>query len=115
MKKPIKAVLLSAFVIPGAGHIYLKRYLVAGILILTSLIAFSILVSIAIEKALVITDKILLGEVSADITTISKLITEQGSNTSSSTVNIATSGFIIAWVIGVIDSYRIAKNIANNT
>ena len=109
MKKSIKASLLSAFVIPGAGHIYLKRYLVSIVLIFFSLAALSVLIVIAIEQAMVITEKILSGNAPADIVSVTQLVTTEMSNSDSSTANWATVVLAICWLIGVVDSYRIAN------
>ena len=107
MKKPIKASLLSAFVIPGAGHIYLKQYLVAGILIIFSLAALSVLIVIAIEQAMVMSEQILSGNVPPNLTSITQLVTTQMSNSDSLSASWATVVLAISWIIGVVDSYRI--------
>ncbi|MBX2846879.1 MAG: hypothetical protein KTR16_01055 [Acidiferrobacterales bacterium] len=109
MKTPIKAVLLSAFVMPGAGHIYLKRHIVAAVLIVVSLAAFSMLMSIALDKARLIADQILLGDVPPNLNAIMQMVSQASSNDNSLSATIATSTLIIAWVIGIVDSYRIAQ------
>lgn len=109
MNKPIKASLMSAFIIPGAGHFYLKRHLVAGLLMACSLGAFYILITIAIEQARAITEKILSGDVPPNIASITQLMTNEMSNSDSSAANWATIILAISWIIGVVDSYRIAK------
>jgi len=62
MKRSTKAVLLSAFVFPGAGHVFLKRYLAGVVLAGVALIALYVYVSGAVEQALKITDMIERGE-----------------------------------------------------
>ncbi len=109
MKKATTAILLSALIIPGAGHFYLKKKLSAAILLSVTLVALYILVTTAIEKALLITDKILNGEVLPDITAITELAASQLASTDSMNVNLATTAFVIAWLIGIADSYRLGK------
>ena len=109
MKKPIKAVLLSALVIPGAGHIFLKKYLTASFLVITSLIPVTVLANIAIKKALVITDGILKGQINSDLATITSLISKQTTEAEATMSSIATIALLVIWFIGIADSYRVGK------
>ncbi|HEY7865493.1 MAG TPA: hypothetical protein VIC51_05775, partial [Psychromonas sp.] len=63
MNKAVKAVLLSAFIFPGAGHLLLKRYISAALLATTAFTATYLLVAKALENAMLIVDKIQRGEV----------------------------------------------------
>ena len=109
MKKSIKASLLSAFVIPGAGHFYLKHYTAGFLLIGMSLASLYVLLSIAVEKAIVIADKILTGEVASDIGTITQLVRSEVASANTSSANLATTVLAIVWIVAVLDSYRIGK------
>lgn len=109
MTKSTKAALFSAFIIPGAGHFFLQRHLRATILASTSLIALYILISKAIEKALILRDKILSGEVEPHIATIMELVSKQSEGADASLINLATLVLIIVWLVGVIDAYRIGR------
>ncbi len=108
MKTSTKAALLSALVCPGAGHFYLKKRLVGGLLASTALVAIYFLVSQALERAFEISEQIQRGEVQLDAQTISELLSAQSSGTDMQLLNMATSAFIICWLIGIIDAYRIA-------
>jgi TM2 domain-containing membrane protein YozV len=109
MKKATKAVLLSAFVFPGAGHIYLKKYISGGVLFGASLLGIYYLISKTVESALQIVEKIQSGEVQPDVTAITQLVTKQSTGAESQLLNIATATIIICWIIGIIDSYRIGR------
>jgi hypothetical protein len=109
MKKATKAVLLSAFVFPGAGHLYLKKYLLGSILAGVSLVGIYYLVSTTVEGALKIAEKIQSGSVQLDATTVTELVSQQSAGTDSQIVNIATLAIIICWVFGIIDSYRVGR------
>ena len=109
MKKATKAALLSAFVLPGAGHLYLKRYVPGSILAGVSLVAVYYLVATTVERALKIAEKIQSGAVQLDATTVTELVSQQSAGTDSQIVNIATLAIIICWVIGIIDSYRVGR------
>lgn len=74
MKKSIKAALLSAFVFPDVGHIYLKRYIPGVALVGASLAGSYYLISKAVERALQIVGKIQSGDVQLDVTAITELV-----------------------------------------
>ena len=109
MKKSTKATLISAFVFPGAGHIYLKKYTPVFLLAVTSLAGTYYLISKMVETALQIVEKIQLGHVQADVASINQLLSNQSTGTESQLLSIATIAIIICWIIGIIDSYRIGR------
>jgi hypothetical protein len=109
MKKSTKAVLLSAFVFPGAGHLYLKKYMRSSVLVGASLVGVYYLVTKTVERAWQIAEKIQSGEVQLDATTITELVSQQSASTDSQLINIATLAVIICWGIGIIDSYRVGR------
>ena len=109
MKKSTKAVLLSAFVFPGAGHLYLKKYLPGSILAGVSLVGIYYLVTTTVERAWEIAEKIQSGAVQLDATTVTELVSQQSAGTDSQLMNIATLAIIICWGIGILDSYRAGR------
>ena len=109
MKKSTNAALLSAFVFPGAGHIYLKKYIPGVILIGASLTGISYIIIKTVERALKIVEKIQNGDVPLDVTVITELVTKQSTGTESQLLNIAAAALIIFWIIGIIDSYRVGR------
>jgi uncharacterized membrane protein len=113
MNKPIKAALLSAFIFPGVGHLLLKRYISAAILATTALTITYLLVAKALENAMLIVDKIQSGEVAADITTISELVSQQPSSEGLLSPDLMSSILLIIWIVAVIDSYRIGRTQKN--
>ena len=114
MKKTTKTVLLSALVFPGIGHVYLKKYLPAGVLASIALVSLYYLVTKSIEIALRITEKIESGEVPLDAAGLSEFIATQMTAMESQAQNTATAVLIIVWVVGIIDSYRIARKTQQN-
>jgi len=109
MKKPTKAALLSALVFPGVGHVFLKRTLSGAVLAGAAFVALYVLVSSAVDRALEIVDKIQRGEIQPDIAVITELVSKQSTGTEAQIINIATAVLIIAWLIGVVDSYRVGR------
>ncbi|MCK5640051.1 MAG: hypothetical protein KAJ19_04615 [Gammaproteobacteria bacterium] len=107
MKKPTKAMLLSALIFPGLGHLFLKRYIAALVLLSVSFSAIYYLASKAVERALQISAKIQSGEVSPDIATITALVEKQSTGAEAQLLNIATVAFVVCWLVGIIDSYRV--------
>lgn len=104
MKPLIKAALLSAFVIPGAGQFSLKRPKRGMVFVGTTLMALYILTSAAMEKAEQISAKILSGEVPLDAATLSAMITASPPDSGTMMVNYATATLLITWVLAIVDA-----------
>jgi hypothetical protein len=109
MKKSMKAALLSTFVFPGVGHIYLKRYIPGVVLVGASLAGISYVISKAVERSLQIVEKIQSGDVPLDVTAITELVSKQSTGTEAQLLDIATTVILICWIIGIIDSYRVGR------
>ncbi len=109
MTKSTKAALLSALVFPGAGHLFLKKYVSAVVLASTAFIGVYYLTMTMVERALQITQKIQTGEIPLDVIGITELVSKQSSGDETQLINIATTAFVIVWLIGIIDSYRIGR------
>ena len=107
MSKAIKATLLSALVLPGTGHFFLKKYIIGALLASASLASLYVLISRIVEKALLIVEKIQLGGVQPDISTITELLSKQPTGTDAHLLSVAGSVLMLSWLIGIIDSYRV--------
>ncbi len=107
MKKSTKAALLSAFVFPGIGHIYLKKYITGVVLTGAAFAALYYLTSKTVETAFQITEKIQSGDVQLDVESITELVSKQSTGADDQQLSVATVAFIICWLIGIIDSYRV--------
>ena len=113
MKKSTKAVLLSAFLFPGVGHIYLKKYISGVVLVGASIAAISYLVSKAVERAFQIAEKIQAGGVPLDVEAITEMISRHSSGADLQLLNIATYALVICWLVGIVDSFRVG-GVENN-
>ena len=109
MKRSLKAVLLSTLVYPGAGHILLKKYVSSLILIAVASTSLFILISNAFTKAMLISEKVINGEIQPDISVIRDLIARYQTPEEAQVVNIATVILILAWLISIFDSYRVGR------
>jgi len=109
MKKSIKAVLLSAFVFPGAGHFLLKRYISGAVLAGAAFSGLYYLTARTVENALEIVTKIQSGEAQLDAEVITELVSRQVTGTETLLINIATMAVLVSWLIGIVDSYRVGR------
>lgn len=109
MKKSSKAIFLTAFVFPGFGHFLLKRYISAALLIGPSCVLLYILISTAIERALVISDKILNGEVGPDLVEITRLVSGSSTGDDASFIGYTTSALLVVWVLALLDIFRLSR------
>ncbi len=105
MTRSIKAALLSGLVFPGIGHMYLKRHVHGMILFVGAASAIYFVVSVAVNTALEVAEKIQSGDVPLDMGTITDLVSQQSSGSEQS-ANIAMIALVACWVIGIVDSYR---------
>jgi hypothetical protein len=110
MKISTKAALFSCFVFPGVGHFYLKRLLPGLLLSFVSAVAIYLITSHAVQVALEVVEEIQGGTVLPDTETISALVREK-IRQSEDVTNISTISFIILWLIGIFDSYRIGRSL----
>jgi hypothetical protein len=109
MNKSTKAFLLSALLFPGCGHFYLKKPVFGALLTGISAVCLYFFTVSVISMAKQISDKILSGEVSADIVEISEAITKGLAETGIHQLNYLTILLFSCWIIGMVDSYRVGR------
>ena len=105
----MKAVLLSALVCPGTGHFFLKKYISGAVLASAALGSLYYLITETIEKTSQLIEKIQSGEVPLDVAGIEELVSKQLSGAETQAYDIATAVLFIAWLVGIIDSYRVGR------
>lgn len=115
MRKPITAVLLSAFVFPGAGHLYLRSYLRGLILLAISAVALIDFIRRAWHEAELIREQ-LLNEINNNgIIDLELLITQTMNSVhqiDNQPFTVATLILLACWVIGIVDSHFLGKKLA---
>lgn len=109
MKTSTKAVLLSALVFPGLGHLYLRKFIPAVILIGASLVAIIYMVDQSVDAAYQVVGQIQSGAVAPDAASITAMVEQQTSGSAGLLLNIVNVLLIIFWIIGILDSYRIGR------
>lgn len=100
---------MSALVFPGVGHLFLKKYVSAVVLAGAAFGGIYYLLTIMVERALQITAKIQTGEMPLDVAGMTELISKQATGAEAQLQNMATAVFIICWLIGIVDSWRIGR------
>ncbi|MCG9730233.1 hypothetical protein L1D44_10265, partial [Shewanella sp. Isolate13] len=103
--------LLSAFVCPGSGHFYLKKHAMGKLLLFTTITSLCFLIWHAYQRAQLISQQILNGEIPLELNAIYSAVTQAPVGNEALYINIATMAFVAAWAIGVIDAYRQGKRL----
>jgi len=111
MNKPVKAVLLSALIFPGAGHYFLRCYVSAGVFCLVSAAALYVLISGLMDRALVIVNEIQQHGAQVDVGAISVFVTQQLNGSDGGSASTATMVLVIFWLTSIADAYRIGSNL----
>ncbi|MFT6916718.1 MAG: hypothetical protein ACJAWL_003061 [Motiliproteus sp.] len=109
MRKSTKAALMSVFIMPGAGHLYLKSYIMAAALASVVLASLYVLISQSITITQPIVNAIIRGEVQPEISVIYYLLTNNPIEGNYPLVEFASTGLMVAWVVGIADSYRVGR------
>jgi hypothetical protein len=113
MSRSTTAVLLSALVLPGAGHLYLKHYPRGIALIAISLACLWIFMDRAMQQASIVLDQVASEVGAVDVGQLSNLVTQTSNGPDSLVVTVASLVLAGCWVIGIVDAYRIARNQQN--
>ncbi|KPK47188.1 MAG: hypothetical protein AMS22_16960 [Thiotrichales bacterium SG8_50] len=107
MKKPSKAALLSGLIFPGIGHIFLREYFRGSILLVVSLASLSVVVTSAYQRALLVVDRIVSGDVAMEAGAIAQAVSNPIYATDKVLENVAIVLLAACWLAGIIDSYRL--------
>jgi len=109
VKKSTKAALLSGLVFPGLGHLSLKQYLRAFVLVAASLAAVYVMTTAAMNQAMSVVDRINSGEIALDSESITEAIAESSDDAEARAGDMALLFFAACWLFGIVDSYRLGK------
>jgi hypothetical protein len=109
MNNAMKGLMLSGMVFPGLGQVVLKRYK-RGIALMLAVLACLVMLTVeAIERALVILEKI---EATGEIIDLAQ-ITDAATQATTSSANWILNGIflliVLIWIAGSVDAYRIGK------
>ncbi len=85
----------------------LKQYLRGSVLMLSALVAFSVIVTSIFQRALTIVDRINSGDIPIETGVIAELVSNSTTGVDSFIENTAVIVLAACWLIGIIDSYRL--------
>lgn len=108
MRMSLKAPLLSGLIFPGIGHMVLKQYLRGWVLILVTLVALAEVVSSAFQQAQIIVERINTGDIPIEPGALAEVASSATSSTQSLVDNIAVFVLAACWLVGIVDSCRLA-------
>lgn len=109
MSRSTNAVLLSALVLPGAGHLYLKHYPRGIALVVISLACLGILADQAMRQVSIVLDRLASEGGAVDAGQLADLVTQASNGSGSLAVTLASLVLASCWVIGIVDAYRLAR------
>jgi len=85
----------------------LKQYLRGSVLMLSALVAFSVIVTRLFQRALTIVDRINSGDIPVETGAIAEMVSNSTSGADNLIQNILGIVLGACWLIGIIDSYRL--------
>ena len=109
MSNSIKAVLLSGLVFPGVGQLVLKHYKRGIAFILATIAILLVIVLKAVEKSFTILEKIKAEGGAISMNTITNATIQGSTPSESQTFKLLFFLFILIWIIGIVDAYRVGK------
>jgi hypothetical protein len=101
---------LSALVLPGAGHLYLKHVRRGAALMVLSVACLGIIAGMAWQRA-----SALLGQLESDAGVLdagqlTERLIQMSDSPSSTAVTAATLVLAACWLAGIVDVYRLGKS-----
>jgi hypothetical protein len=109
MKPAVSAALLSAFVFPGAGHLYLRRPARACVFLVPALVAAVIFFGDLFARASALADQVLAGTMPLDPAAIAARLESQDGSLLASVSGIV---LLACWVGSIVDSFVVARGAA---
>lgn len=110
MKKTTTVVLLSALAFPGAGHLYLKHKKRGVLLLALFCMLLCHVINSAYQQAQFIYEEILAGRVALTQQAIAVFMADNTYDMQQlQQAGYASNALLILWLIGMLDSYRLAK------
>jgi hypothetical protein len=109
MSRSTTAVVLSALVLPGAGHLYLKHARRGVAFIMISLACLWLIVDRALQHVSAVLERLASEGGALDADSISDLVAQTSSSPGSAVATAATLVLAGCWLAGIADAYRLGK------
>jgi hypothetical protein len=107
MSRSTIALLLSALVFPGAGHLYLKRRGRALLFIVPSVVAVGYFLMDAMQRAGALVDQIMSGSLGTDPVAIAAKLEQAGPT--SGLVDLAIYAMLACWIGAAVDAWLLGR------
>lgn len=109
MSRSTNAVLLSALVLPGAGHLYLKHVWRGIALIAISLACLWVLADRAMQQASAVLERLESEGGALDAGQLSDLVAQAANGAGGPATTVVTLVLASCWLVGIVDAYRLGK------
>ena len=109
MKLSTRALIYSGLVFPGAGYFVVKKTVHGAIAFLITFIGLVVVMIEVFHKAQIIAEKIVMGVIPIDISVIREQILVTPGMFNISVVSAVSVVIGLVWLVGVVDSWRLAK------
>lgn len=106
MSRSTTAVVLSALVLPGAGHLYLKQVGRGMVLIAVSLVCLGFIVLQAMQQASAVLVQLEIEGGVLDPVQFAERVSQSADHAGSGVATAATLVLVACWLYGIIDAYR---------
>ncbi len=111
MKQAKKAALLSGLILPGLGQLTLKHYKSGFALIATVLTCIGIVITLSVQRAFEVLDKIQTQDGTIDPALINRTVEESTRNSDNILINSAMLILVICWAFGIFHAYTLGKKL----
>lgn len=108
MDRSLIAVLLSALVIPGAGHFYLKRAGRGLLFLVPTLAAVGYFLAVVMDRASALVDEVISGKLELDPVQLAARLEQQGA-VGSPLMTACIWVMIVCWAGAMVDAYLLAR------
>jgi hypothetical protein len=112
MQRAVSAALLSAFVFPGAGHLYLRRPGRACLFLVPALVAAVWFFGDLMARASQLADQVLAGTLPLDPAAIAARLDAQGAGSPAATICAVV--LVVCWAGSIVDAFVVARTRARD-
>lgn len=109
MDKAKKAALFNALLLPGWGHVYLKRYARALVFLVPVLTVSLLLAWMVIETGSAIIKAAPLQKGSIQVSKVIQITIDALNKTDFSYILLIVGFIVVFWILSIIDAYQIGK------
>ncbi|WP_076538647.1 hypothetical protein [Shewanella sp. UCD-KL21] len=111
MKRSINAALLSAFVCPGTGHLYIGKKAIGWGIIVACFISLCAIMTVLMQRAQAVADDIVAGNIALDFNSLYGAVHDSVSLDLPPSVSIATWLLFICWIGSTVSAYWMAEQL----